>query len=193
MEFFAEQCPPGTIARLKAPRNNRSNQKFSRTLMPFCRKCSPGEYQSMYDQIACDQCPPNTISPRGSTSMDSCHPKQYQPCSQINVCGLHGTCKQEIINPFLYSCSCEDGFVGSHCEHQLDICLSAPCNNGGTCYNVQNTSSSVICTCPSGFSGTYCEIGINQCNDSFCLNGGWCVETNENPICECLSGLVVDS
>lgn len=115
-----EQCPPGTVARLKAPRSNRSNQKFSRTLMPFCRKCSPGEYQSQYDQVTCDQCPPNTISPRGSTSPDNCHPKQYQPCSQINVCGSHGTCKQEVSNPFLYSCSCEDGFVGSHCEHQVN-------------------------------------------------------------------------
>ncbi|KAG4075716.1 hypothetical protein HA402_003541 [Bradysia odoriphaga] len=186
-----QQCPPGTVARLKAPRNNRSNQKFSRTLMPFCRKCSPGEYQSNYDQIACDQCPPNSISTRGSTSVDNCHPKQHQPCSQINVCGLHGTCKQEISNPFLYSCSCEDGFVGSHCEHQLDLCLSAPCHNGGTCYNFQNTSSSIVCTCPVGFSGTFCENSINQCNDSICLNGGWCVETNESPFCECLSGNLI--
>lgn len=160
--------------------------------MPFCRKCSPGEYQSAYDQTACEQCPANTISPRGSTSIDNCHPKQYQPCSQLNVCGLHGTCNQEIVNPFLYSCSCEDGYVGSHCEHQLDVCLSAPCNNGGTCYNVQNASSPVVCTCPAGFSGTFCEIGINQCNDSVCLNGGWCVETNEYPVCECLSGFVGD-
>lgn len=88
--------------------------------MPFCRKCSPGEYQSEYDQIQCNQCPPNTISPRGSASIDNCHPKQYQPCSQLNVCGSHGTC-QEVSNPFLYSCSCEDGFVGSHCEHQVRI------------------------------------------------------------------------
>jgi len=38
----------------------------------------------------------------------------------------------------------------------IDECVSAPCQNGGQCYNELNQYS---CTCEPGFVGTNCEKG----------------------------------
>lgn len=157
--------------------------------MPFCRKCYPNEFQPMYDQIACEKCPDNYISPRGSMSRNDCLPKRVQPCvSQPTVCGQFGVCIPETRNPYLYSCHCAEGYVGSHCEHQLDHCMSLPCQNGGTCHRSSNTTT-FMCRCSDGFYGETCENGVDKCNDVICANGGWCVEAaNGQPTCECPNG-----
>ncbi|XP_035769669.1 slit homolog 3 protein [Neolamprologus brichardi] len=66
------------------------------------------------------------------------------------------------------------------CKGPVDInlmskcapCLSAPCQNNGTC--VSNAAGSYHCTCPHGFKGQDCEIPINACISFPCSNGGTC-------------------
>uniref|UniRef100_A0AAX7SX28 Slit homolog 3 (Drosophila) n=1 Tax=Astatotilapia calliptera TaxID=8154 RepID=A0AAX7SX28_ASTCA len=66
------------------------------------------------------------------------------------------------------------------CKGPVDInlmskcapCLSAPCQNNGTC--VSNAAGSYHCTCPYGFKGQDCEIPINACISFPCSNGGTC-------------------
>lgn len=77
-------------------------------------------------------------------------------------------------------------FQGSHCELQVNLCASAPCQNGGSCSQVN--SSSVRCECSDQFRGENCEIGVDACADDTCRNGGTCVDSNGTPICECAPG-----
>ncbi|XP_055523737.1 sushi, von Willebrand factor type A, EGF and pentraxin domain-containing protein 1-like [Wyeomyia smithii] len=177
------QCPPGTVAKLKVTKKDKS-QKYHKSLMPFCRKCEPGEYQGLFNRISCDQCPPDHISPRGSTSITDCVPKRSQPCAaKPPVCGSHGQCIPEPVNDYLYSCTCNEGFVGSHCEKQLDICASAPCYNAGTCIPLNATS--FRCVCSLSFDGEFCERFVDPCWTGFCQNGGSCIESKGRSICEC--------
>lgn len=91
----------------------RANQKFQNSLMPFCRKCPPAQYQSEFNQNKCLSCPSGMISPRGAISIEHCFEEKSDMC-QINtgICGPHGICIQENGNRHLYSCLCEDSFTG---------------------------------------------------------------------------------
>lgn len=177
VEDCKEQCQPGTIARKK------QNDRYS--LKPYCRKCIHGEYQPFYNKIYCEKCPDGLTSSRASVNIESCYPKRQQHCKKYPpVCGDHGKCTSDI-NTNLYSCSCDDGYGGSHCEYQMDVCLSMPCINGGVCSARNNTFH---CECSNQFKGDYCENVNDPCSDTYCKNGGNCIEINEQPYCECESG-----
>lgn len=113
-----EQCPPGTMARVRL----RANQKYQNSLMPFCRKCSPAQYQPNYNQIKCMPCPLGMSSPRGAISITNCFHDRKHIC-EINsaVCGPHGICVPENGNRHLYSCLCEDGYTGGYIINMLTI------------------------------------------------------------------------
>lgn len=106
-----EQCPPGTMARVRL----RANQKYQNSLMPFCRKCPPAQYQPNYNQIKCMPCPLGMSSPRGSISVTNCFSDRKHIC-EINsaICGPHGICVPENGNQHLYSCLCVDGYAGEY-------------------------------------------------------------------------------
>lgn len=51
-------------------------------------------------------------------------------------------------------CKCRDGFTGTFCEIDINECQSSPCQNGGTCIDLEN---SYACYCPDGyFRPTHC-------------------------------------
>lgn len=107
-----EQCPPGTTARIRL--RTIANQKMQKSLMPFCRKCLPGQYQENFDEVKCLNCPAHYLSPRGAISISNCYPEQRQACNMNpTVCGPHGICEQVIGNIYLYSCLCEEEFIGN--------------------------------------------------------------------------------
>lgn len=107
--FNAEECPPGTMARARL----RANQKYQNSLMPFCRKCPPAQYQSNFNQNKCLSCPFGMTSPRGAISIENCFEEKRDICKiNTGICGPHGICVQENGNHHLYSCLCEDGFTG---------------------------------------------------------------------------------
>ena len=55
-----------------------------------------------------------------------------------------------------YNCDCtETGFVGVHCEQNIDDCINATCVNGGTCVDGIKDYS---CQCFSGYGGKSSEL-----------------------------------
>ena len=50
---------------------------------------------------------------------------------------------------------------------EIDECLSAPCQNGGTCTNFVDYFE---CTCAEGYTGALCEADINECASNPCQN-----------------------
>lgn len=81
------------------------------------------------------------------------------PCKNGATCEYQGEGE--------YSCQCQKGFTGSHCETDFNECSSNPCLNGGTCIDVINGFN---CTCPAYLTGDRCELGLGQECNSYILN-----------------------
>ncbi len=77
------------------------------------------------------------------------------------------------------------GFIGDHCETDLDECDPNPCRNNGICTDLIN---SYRCTCPNGFEGKNCENNVDECRDNPCLNGGTCRDSIASYSCDCPAG-----
>ncbi|XP_041483218.1 protein jagged-1a-like [Lytechinus variegatus] len=74
-------------------------------------------------------------------------------CSS-NPCGDHGACHDEINS---YTCECNDGWTGTHCETDINECSSNPCGDHGVCHDQIN---GYTCKCNDGWTGTHCETAI---------------------------------
>ena len=77
------------------------------------------------------------------------------------------------------------GYTGSYCQHEINECDSAPCQNGATCKDLIGSHS---CTCPAGFQGPNCEFNINDCFSNPCRNGGVCHDLVNAFSCSCPHG-----
>lgn len=109
------ECLPGTYARNKTMKNKAAKgTSITRpTLMPYCRSCAIGYYQSNYNQLHCIKCPKGlTTSDRNSKSVNDCIPTLETMCNNetSKLCNF-GKCK--IINNFEYKCNCEQGYLGN--------------------------------------------------------------------------------
>lgn len=103
----------------------------------------------------------------------------WDHCYGVSPCENGGTCVNGLTSS---TCQCVLGFVGAHCEVEVNNCLPNICENGGTCTNGVNTFA---CTCPEGFTGLNCQASVRMCDTSPCANGGTCVNTANDYLCLC--------
>jgi hypothetical protein len=75
------------------------------------------------------------------------------------------------------------------CHHAEDVelaceygpCYYTPCENGGTCTEVEDTVDEYTCACAEGYFGDDCE--QNRCQTTECENGGTCQITGDVCLC----------
>ncbi|XP_075409968.1 delta-like protein 1 [Tenrec ecaudatus] len=112
-------------------------------------------------------------------------------CNQdLNYCTHHKPCENGAActntGQGSYTCSCRPGYTGTNCEIEVNECDAGPCQNGGSCTDLENGYS---CACPPGFYGQHCELSAMTCADGPCFNGGRC---SDNPdggyTCHCPRG-----
>lgn len=77
-----------------------------------------------------------------------------------NPCGAHGTCHTLRLG---YTCICQKGYGGSHCDDTTDACASHPCRNGGLCRVDDNMERGFRCECTAQYSGTVCQVLSKSC------------------------------
>lgn len=100
-------------------------------------------------------------------------------------CAPTGVCVDEVAD---YSCECELGYTGRHCDVDIDDCAPEPCQRGGICTDLTNRN--YLCDCTNtGFTGTECHIDIDECLESTpCQNSGKCINYPGSFNCTCTAG-----
>ncbi|CAH3189885.1 unnamed protein product, partial [Porites lobata] len=95
-----------------------------------------------------------------------------------------GTCLDGVNN---YSCICNTGFTGRHCNVLITSCSNDTCFPGVPC--AENNNSISCGSCPSGFTGDgkNCK-DIDDCASHPCFNNGSCLDAVNSYSCNCLEG-----
>ena len=75
------------------------------------------------------------------------------PLDDITKC-MYGKCADTGLNA--YTCACQEGWTGRHCDHQMDgdECQDTTCSFG-TCKDI---GDDFVCTCQAGYSGKNCDV-----------------------------------
>ena len=78
------------------------------------------------------------------------------------------------------------------CQAKLDepgACGSQPCQNGGTCLDLQShdneNTMDYECQCMDRFKGSHCQEDLDPCAKNPCLNGAKCINLVNDFHCEC--------
>ena len=80
---------------------------------------------------------------------------RLQPCNRgkCNTVNSHKPACDLFLQDMLndYNCTCASGFVGLHCETEVDDCLPGPCENNATCIDQVD---GYTCVCAPEFTVT---------------------------------------
>lgn len=106
----------------------------------------------------------------------------------------------------LYIYSVPNKYLNNFFVTDIDECASAPCQNGGTCIDLDN---SFKCECPSAWEGNLCQFGMNflkiynlyhviiviiflldadECLNNPCINAISCTNLLGDYHCKCQRG-----
>lgn len=108
-----------------------------------------------------------------------CNETIESPCDS-SPCENGGSCAGFSTN---FTCVCQNGFGGFHCEIDLDFCEPERCLNGGTC--IEGVATATSCDCPSEFTGDSCTDSNHLCT---CMNGGSCTNDDTSGIIDFIDG-----
>ncbi|KAI8493289.1 hypothetical protein Bbelb_292930 [Branchiostoma belcheri] len=81
----------------------------------------------------------------------------YALCAVASSCEaspcVHGNCTDDVRGLLNYTCTCDSGWEGAHCDYVIDDCASSPCVHG-TC---NDGVASYTCSCENGWGGQNCD------------------------------------
>lgn len=108
-----------------------------------------------------------------------------------NPCQNGGTCSDEVNG---YSCACDDGYTGVHCETGRNIMtLSTRCYTSSHNYSsILNEhvllvfSLGAVCLCLPCIA--HCFADINECASDPCQNDATCTDQINGYSCQCADG-----
>ena len=104
-------------------------------------------------------------------------------CDDGVTCLHGGTCIDHTNGG--YVCQCRQYFTGKHCEHYSKCQINNTCQNGGSCYNKQ-WSSSASCHCTDGYYGESCQHDVSTCSSDYESCGIFeCTESRDWHYCLC--------
>lgn len=93
----------------------------------------------------------------------------YDAC-ELEPCFNNASCITSP-NKHDFTCNCQTGFTGTHCEVNIDDCVGVRCQSGQVCVDLVNHYE---CRCPVGYTGDNCTLDADPCSKEPCLNGGIC-------------------
>uniref|UniRef100_A0A3B5KSA1 Milk fat globule EGF and factor V/VIII domain containing b n=1 Tax=Xiphophorus couchianus TaxID=32473 RepID=A0A3B5KSA1_9TELE len=114
------------------------------------------------------------ICPDGFSG-ETCNETETGPCSP-NPCQNDGICEAtgqsrrgDVFTE--YVCKCQPGYEGVHCQTNVNDCADQPCENGGTCRDLDGDFK---CHCPSPYVGKHCQL---RCISLLGMEGGGIAES----------------
>ncbi|XP_077993148.1 uncharacterized protein LOC144447116 [Glandiceps talaboti] len=149
-----EQCDD--INECLSDDTNHCEQRCTNTEGSYVCSCDPG-YSLNPDNRTC-------------SNIDECDP---DPC-------VNGTCVDGINS---YTCDCDDGWTGTHCDIDIDECASGPCING----DCEDKVNGYECHCDPGWEGNSCNTDTDECLSNPCFYGN-CTDGINRYTCECFTG-----
>ncbi|XP_077373711.1 milk fat globule EGF and factor V/VIII domain containing b isoform X4 [Festucalex cinctus] len=115
------------------------------------------------------------ICPDGFTG-ETCNeaekgPCKPNPCKNDGICAATGHSRRGDVFTE-YVCKCQPGFEGVHCQNNVNDCAGQPCQNGGSCRDLEGDFK---CHCPSPYVGKHCQL---RCISLLGMEGGGVAESH---------------
>lgn len=98
--------------------------------------------------------------------------------------GMRDLCDNSIPYSYCGNLSCSDS-IEQYEACYLDECASEPCENGGSCVDME---LSFHCQCVAGYSGVQCETDIDECSSVPCQHAATCHDALNSFTCHCAAG-----
>ncbi|XP_037110765.1 milk fat globule EGF and factor V/VIII domain containing b isoform X5 [Syngnathus acus] len=147
LQLFTARLLPGVNGELcKVNVCSNGGTCVTKAGAPFICICPDGFTGETCNQIETGPCKPN-------------------PCKNDGICAATGQSRRgDVFSE--YVCKCQPGFDGVHCQNNVNDCAGQPCQNGGSCRDLDGDFK---CRCPSPYVGKHCQL---RCISLLGMEGG---------------------